>query len=252
MVRLVHAALVLTVGMVVTFAWAIPARAADGDIQFSADGASWSATPPAPLFPDGILLVPGDSTSMTVWVRNANPAAGVLVAAIGEVYASDEMAARGFRLAAHDNDGAGLSRTAFERLARCMHLVPARVVQPNEQVEITVVVDLSAALTGQQAQHERVSFELWFGLTDAAATQPPTSGCPADPIIVPGLPEPPPSTTTPAPPTTIAPPSRPGGDLARTGASVFGVVAVGAALGGAGSLLTTIAARRHERHDASC
>lgn len=165
---------------------AVPAHAgSDGSLEFSSDGSRWSPTPPVALYGDGIALVPGTAATSTVWVRNATADPGILVAAITDITASSADAARGFGVTTADSSGAGLARTEVGALTNCAHVVPTRVLGAGASVPITMTVDLSAAVTGDEAQNDHVSFALRVGLTDAAAGAGGVSGCPAVSVEIP-------------------------------------------------------------------
>lgn len=210
-------------------------------LAFSTDGATWTASPPAALFSRGIVLVPGGAVSATVWVRNDAPDAGILVAALADIAASSADAAWAFGVTGADHRGAGLPRTAVESLVDCAHVVEARVLQPAEAVPITVTVDLSAAVTGAQAQNDHVAFAVQVGLTQATAGSGAVAGCPAVHVEIPA--EPP---ATPAPSPSENPSGAPEPDsLAVTGGRMMlGGVAVGLAALALGGIVTAVARRK--------
>lgn len=229
-----------------------PAQAAPEQLEFSSDGTAWSAAPPAALYSDGIRLVPGGVTTATIWVRNGAADSGILVAAIAGVEASSADAAWGFGITASDDAGAGMPRTAVEAVADCTQVVAPRVLAPGEALAITVAVDLSAAVTGDRAQNDHVSFDLRIGLTDAAAGVGAVVGCPAVPVEIPSEPTSPgpaPSVPTPSDPTPppTSPPSGEGALPATGGQFTLGVVVVGLLTGAAGWMLMLLARRKRRR-----
>lgn len=210
---------------------AAPARAAEG-FEFSADGTTWGEASPAALFPGSFDLVPGDAMSTALWVRNASPTAAVLSVVVTEVEYDSAEAGAGFGLAGRDEDGAGMPRTALADIAACAALVPARTLDPGEELEITVEVDLGSYVSGNQAQGAGIAFSLALGLVDPGVELRP-HGCPADPIDIPFTP--------------------PGGDpdgaerprVALTGSDLAARALLAAlATGGAGWLLLLLSRRR--------
>lgn len=220
-----------------------PAAASDDlPLEFSSDGISWSSTPPAALFPAGIALVPGDSISATLWVRNATKTPGVFVAALRNEQADSAEAAFGFGLNSSTDDTAALPRTAFDELGTCAHLVPARVLTGGEKLAIIITVDLDSSLTGSQAQNDRISFDVWFGLSDAAAMAVPPNGiCPLNSTIVPAV-----LSSGSALAGSVSANSSP--HLSGTGGEIaLAAILVAVALGGAGWLLMLLTRRARKK-----
>lgn len=168
---------------------ASPAQAVEDVVEISTDGgASWTTEPSEALFADGIVLVPGDSTSATVLVRNGRTDAGRLSVDVVDVQTGSDDATYGFGIAAHDETGLSFARRAFDQVTTATRLLPSRVLDPGEVAEVTVVVDLSASLTARLAQGETVSFGLRITLTDDAVTTRPGEGCAGVCIEVPSGP----------------------------------------------------------------
>ncbi|GAA3662328.1 hypothetical protein [Microbacterium marinilacus] len=216
----------------------VPATVTDEGLQFSADGTVWSATAPAALFDEGLALVPGESRTAALHVRNAHDAAATLTVSVVDVVADT---ADGFSLTAGQATGAGLSRTPLGELQGCTALIGPRVLQPGETATVEVTVDLDAALSGDQGQGSRASFALRVALADAAAGTGAAGGCSGGGVDIPGQPEVPGAAATPVP----TEPADAAGGLATTGGAVsLAAVVIGLAIGGAGWWLTLLTRRR--------
>ncbi len=242
---------------------ALEAESPDPGLQFSTDGSSWSPVAPTAVFAEGIHLVPGESTETTVRVRNVRADAGVLVVVVENIRAQSEAGERGFHIAGVDERGEGLPRTAIADVPTCAAVIPARSLAPGAGAVLDLTVDLDASLSGDEAQNEKVMFDLWFGLTDAAAADLTEDGCPTDAITVPAQPDPeapadPDATpdagalppVVPAPGASAVPhgPVVPGDGLAATGATgALAVMVLGFGIGGAGWLLLMLSRRRRRR-----
>ena len=61
----------IAVAAAVVVGTALPAAAAPGDIEYSTDGGTtWSATPPASVFPASYRMVPGDTLARQLLIRS--------------------------------------------------------------------------------------------------------------------------------------------------------------------------------------
>lgn len=197
-------------------------------LEYSSDGVTWSATPPASLFP-AMTIVPGDSRRVTLYLRSTRAVDAVLTLALRDATASDPVFENGLALEGNDDSGAGLPPTPFARIADCTPAVPPRTVSPGEVVPVTFDLAMSPALRDAQAQNAWLRFELVIGLADPDAPVD-AAGCPIG-SVVPGL-----------------PPATGGwdaGGVAATGSDVAPRTAVvGAVVLAAGGILTLLARRR--------
>ncbi len=206
------------------------ARAADG-VKFSTDGVGWSETPPTGLFPGVPRMVPGDTVSTQLWLRNTHVSPLVLTIVVTDIAYDSAAAGARFGLAGRDGAGEGLSRTALADIAACTALIPARTLSPGEVVAITVDVDLDASAAGTEAQADGIDFTLAVGLIDPGVELPPY-GCPADPTEIPLTPD--------------GPDDR--GAVALTGSDLAArAVLLALAMGAAGWLLLLLSRRRRSR-----
>ncbi len=235
----------------------VPAAVDDSPLELSVDGSTWSHAAPASLFADGLRLVPGDRTTATMHVRNAEETSGVLVVVVREPSGQSPAAERAFRLSGQDERGPGLAPTAVADLGVCTSVVSPQMLAPGESVAVDLGVQLDPGLSGEEVQNEAIDFDLWFGLTDATVAGVDEDGCPQFVQNNPGLdPAPPAALPTEDPDDAAAAPPVPGpgdfipgpGGLAATGGTVaLSAVIVGSALGGAGWLMLLLARRRRRR-----
>lgn len=204
------------------------APVATAPVEYSADGVAWSPTPPASLFP-AMTIVPGDTWSVTLYLRSTRGIESVLTLALRDATASDPTFESGLALEGNDDSGAGMPSTSFARIADCTEAVPPRVVATGEVVPVTFDLAMSPALQAAQAQNSWLRFELVVGLADPGAPMD-AAGCPIGSVI-PGV-----------------PPVAGGGGagaVATTGSEVARRTAVVAvAVLAAGGLLTLVARRR--------
>ncbi|HET8591415.1 MAG TPA: hypothetical protein VFM01_17405 [Nakamurella sp.] len=175
-VRVLTAALF---GLSVTVLPATPATAAPPSgtgslawLQLSTDGIRFAERLPAPLFPHGVLLVPGDSARAQVWVRNGSgdPARlAVRLAANATGFAGDAV----IGAAVHSGRPADLPAggVPFGASARLLDRVP---VPAGASVPIIVTVALPTDATRGP---RNLSFALTVTLGQTAVRVP---GVPAD------------------------------------------------------------------------
>jgi hypothetical protein len=175
---------VLALAGVAVLTPAAPASAA-APLEYSVDGVTWSATPPASLFPS-MTVVPGDSETVTLYLRSTRGVDSVLTLVLRDATASDPIFESGLALEGNDDTGAGLPLTAFARIADCTAAIPPRTVAPGEVVPVTFDLAMSSALRAEQAQNAWLRFELVIGLADPGAPRD-AVGCPIGSVI-PGVP----------------------------------------------------------------
>src|SRR5699024_8824842 len=195
-----------------------------GALEFSQDGVLWSAAPPNALFEEQIVLVPGDSASTTLHLRNIAGSTGVLRLGLDSAEVAGEDAAEAFGitvvLTSRNAETDVPERRAVGGLEPGLAPAGEARIAPREAVAITVIVDLDAAVTGQVAQ----SSVLHLGLTlpRAEATDAP-GGAPTVTVpLLPGGGEPGADGAASAPPAAPSSSTHPAdhevsGFLARTG-----------------------------------
>ena len=106
------------------------ARAANTYILVSLDGANWSATLPHGLFSGAGTVVPGDSISRTLWIKNTTSSPAVLRLSRLQNMAGSSLLARSISITATGR-GTG-KRSPAPQDASCVQLLPDQVV-PGER-----------------------------------------------------------------------------------------------------------------------
>lgn len=197
-------AMVLAVVSAVMLGPAPSAHALDTPLEFSSDGTTWTSAPPASLFDNGVVLVPGGSVSSTLHMRSTAQTPGVLVAALTNVRVSDESAEKHFGVRATsdagtgaDGAGVGLGRTAVTDLEEFTPIGPRLTLAPGQSAQFTLTVDLDLRPGGTGAQNSAIALDLALSFTEAAAV-PGGDGLPGGqdgeglnpPQLIPALPAP--------------------------------------------------------------
>jgi len=225
--RILAAALAAALVLVAT-----PAQAV-GEVEYSIDGgSSWSTTPPSSLFDSSFRYVPGDTATAVLLIRSLRTESTMVMAVIDNAAVPDPMYATALRVWADDETGEGLDPMMLAAAPDCAALVPAGALETGEVMRIELSLGVSAALVAQQAQGSVASFDVEVGMWDADVAAAPT-GCPDDPVVIPGLPN------APAIPGT-------GGSTAIAGADILPATIAATLLFGLGFALVGMARRRRE------
>lgn len=157
-------------------------HAADAPVEYSTDGVSWSASPPASVFPSTWVPVPGSSIASTLYVRSVRP--GNMV--VG-VYAANAASSDRDLLTAARVTGAGGTGFSLAELGSCSALSAQTVLAEGHVLAVPLTLALAADLTG--GQRATLGLDLLIDLSDTGV---PTlsNGCPVDPEIVAAFPGP--------------------------------------------------------------
>jgi hypothetical protein len=150
-------------------------------VEYSLDGTTWSATPPASVFPASWQPIPGSSGTATLHVRATRPGHTVVGVYSGSAVASDPALLAGITL----TDATGAA-TPLDALSSSCALVASQVVLAQNQ---SVAVPLAIALDPSLAQGRSATLRLDL-LIDLSDTGVPTlpNGCPVDPEILAAFP----------------------------------------------------------------
>lgn len=231
-------------------------------IEVSQDGTTFGPGLQEPVFNDVELLVPGDTVNDSIWLRNAS-SLPVEVSLIVEWAGPPEGSELDDLLTITVEDAsATVTQLRAERLTTAVHpLEPGGVVE----VPLSAHLPLEA---GNSTQRDQVQLRFLIGVggdeeptTEPPTTEPPTTQPPTEPPTSPIPPTDPPTTAPPGPPDgpgdspTGPDDGAPGdqgdradeGPLARTGAEVAGLIAVGLLILGAGIALVLAARRRRDK-----
>ena len=221
-------AVAAAVGLIASTASTVPAYAAGPEIQVSPDGVHFATTMTDGLF-DGIgLLVPQDSETAPLWVKNPTTTPVAMRVSIGAISASDQIFSDNLELTTIDSI-AGVSRTnLLSDLAKCDVVVQSITVPAGSTVRVDFTIDMLDS-TDLVAQNDLASLEFLVGMRDAEAGAFPASACDDVSVVVPG---------------TDPPTAGPKGPLAITGVDPTNWLILAGVIGGIGFLLL---ARRRRR-----
>ncbi|WP_010203887.1 hypothetical protein [Salinibacterium sp. PAMC 21357] len=149
-----------------TLLFGLPASAANsvGKIELSDDGVSFSANYPGSIFDDIANIVPGDSQSETIYVRNTGSVAGYLRITLRDVYYSDANYGNALSVTTSTPANAG-SATAISSASPCLVTHEGTVIAPGQTVPVVATLALSN-LNGLEGQGATADLALRFTLSD--------------------------------------------------------------------------------------
>ena len=164
------------------------ASASSPVVLVSTDGVTYLSNLAVGLFADAGLLVPGDTATSELWIKNPTSDPATVRVNIGDVSTGSTALGNNLRLTAvNTSNGATLSET-WNQLAQCHVMVQPVTIAGGAVLHI----DLSLAMlnaTGLVAQHQNGAMTADVSMRDAAAGSFPTSTC--DPAgAVPGINQP--------------------------------------------------------------
>lgn len=218
-------------------------------LELSTDGRTWSNSIPGTLFDALPVIVPGDSVSRTLYVRNAGSSAGLLRLDAIDVRISNPQFAKSLRVGAAI-DESSLGSADLDGSSDCIQVLPSGRIAAGAvaTVEITLGFDENAPMPTQDSTAD---FSLLLSVSEDIGQTAPAAGCPADGIELPTLPLPDDAgigngTDGRASASPSAQPAATGGGLALTGATVLPLLATsgGSLLLGI-AVLTAIRRRKH-------
>jgi hypothetical protein len=152
---------------------ATPALAAGGELELSADGTTFSATAPGPLFDSLDRLVPRDTRESSIWVRNtAATDANLRITITGSTW-TDTAFAEALSVRASTPGVAGVAYTVAST-AQCRVLLYGVLIEAGESVELTVTLTVGD-LSGSTGQTADLRVDLGVALFEAPAGV--SSGC---------------------------------------------------------------------------
>jgi len=167
---------------------ATPASAAPGVgvVEVSDDGVTFSRTYPGVLF-DGIArLVPGDTESETIYVRNTGTVAGYLRITIRDVSYSDQHYGDALKVTTSTPSSPG-NATAISTANPCQVTHEGSVIAPGETVPVVASLVLGN-LDGAEGQGAKASLALRFTLTDSTPGSLPATNCGGSGVSIPATP----------------------------------------------------------------
>lgn len=166
---------VITTGLILALAG--PASAATPEVLLSDDGVNFSTGLPGGLF-DGLgLLVPGESVTTTLWVKNPTADLAVARVSVGALSVPSAAFAAGVTLTTIDVGTAATSTASFADLQRCAVLVPSHTLGAREVLRVDFTVTMSESVSGSDAQGQAAVLDFQVAMRDAAAGAFPNAGC---------------------------------------------------------------------------
>ncbi len=126
-----------------------------------------------PLF-TGESLVPGATITNSFYLLNASSYPGYLAVALTNTSGSDPQLMRALTISVRDSAGNQGSAIAAN-VSPCTSVFHSVQLSANQITRLDVTVQLSSALTGQQAQHTHMGFTV--ALTLASTDGPAPDGC---------------------------------------------------------------------------
>ena len=224
----VRIAVAAVAGLIASTASTVPAYAAGPEIQVSPDGVHFASSMTDGLFDDIGLLVPQDSETAPLWVKNPTTTPVAMRVSIGAISASDQIFSNNLELTTIDSI-AGVSRTSLlSDLSKCDVVVQSITVPAGSTVRVDFTIDMLDS-PDLVAQNDLASLEFLVGMRDAEAGAFPASACDDVSVVVPG---------------TDPPTAGPHGPLAITGVDPTNWLILAGVIGGIGFLLL---ARRRRR-----
>ena len=157
-------------------------------LELSTDGRTWSSSIPGTLFDALPVIVPGDSVSRTLYVRNAGATAGLLRLDAVDVRISNADFAKSLRVGA-TVDAASLGSTDLGGSSDCLTVLPSGRIAAGAvaTVEITLGFDKNAPMPTQDSTAD---FSLLLSVSEDIGQTAPSAGCPDEGIELPTLPFP--------------------------------------------------------------
>ncbi|WP_309616574.1 hypothetical protein [Salinibacterium sp.] len=201
---------VIATGLILAMAG--PASAASPEVLLSDDGVNFSTGLPGGLFDDLGLLVPGESVTTTLWVKNPTVDFAVARVSVGALSVPSAAFAAGVTLTTLDVGTAATSRASFAELQRCAVLVPSHTLGAREVLRIDFTVTMSESVSGSDAQGQAAVLDFQVAMRDAAAGAFPNAECVS--------PSTPPAPTVPANPGLSTTASMPAGVSRRLGSGL--------------------------------
>ncbi|MES2092456.1 MAG: hypothetical protein V4531_01420 [Actinomycetota bacterium] len=155
----------------------IPVSAASDSLLVSRDGITFAPTIGGGLFEGAGLLVPGQSVSRSLWIRNPTAAAAALRVSIRNLVSTSTEFAIGVSLTATDSvPGSRPTTRSLSTLGACEVLSSAPSIAAGGTVVLTLTMTM-ADLRAAAARSSRASLDLLVAMRDAAAGRFSGSAC---------------------------------------------------------------------------
>jgi hypothetical protein len=157
------------------------ASAAD-EVVLSSDGVSWGPTMNGPLFGTVVGLVPEESRTATLWVRNSSQHEVVLRLTLDSTTWSDSDYAAAMTAGAAAPGAVG-STVSITTAGPCRLILTGATLDPGETLPVTMTIALGD-LTGRSGQDATVAMALGVTVFETSAATSATD-CAAPTLVVP-------------------------------------------------------------------
>lgn len=179
LVTVAAVALALVVGGAVA-----PASAAINRVLLSRDGVTFTSALSSGLFDGAQLLVPGQSVSRSLWIRNSSSTSAALRVSIRHLVSSSSVFANGVTLSSLNSlPGSTQVSHTLSALDACEVVTSAPAIAAGGTAMLTLTFTM-ADLTAQAAQSDLTSLDLVVAIRDAAAGAYSGSACRDDGTIL--------------------------------------------------------------------
>jgi hypothetical protein len=140
---------------------AAPASAAPGDILVSTDGITFTPTLSSPLFSGIGLIVPGDTVTASVWLKNNTATTNLLRVTAANIVVSSPAYAAALTLDGSSVPGAATTTATVAQLqSGCPAIIPMRQVLAGGVLKVTVALTFDSSVSGSQLQNETADLDL--------------------------------------------------------------------------------------------
>jgi hypothetical protein len=163
------AAMVAVASALVLGGTVAPASAAADSVLVSRDGVTFATTLDGGLFDGAGMLIPGQSVSRSLYIRNPSGAASALRVSIRNLVSTSTVFAEGVSLSSLDSvPGSTPVSQPLSALSPCDVVTSAASIAAGDTVKLTLTFTM-ADLTASVAQSDRASLDLMVAMRDAAA-----------------------------------------------------------------------------------
>jgi hypothetical protein len=140
---------------------AAPASAAAGDILVSADGVTYTQNLASPLFSGIGLIVPGDTVTASVWIKNNTSTTNLLRVTAANIVVSSAGYASALTVVGSSAPGTTTTTATIAQLqSGCPAIIPMRQVLAGGVIKVTVALTFDAATSGTLLQNETADLDL--------------------------------------------------------------------------------------------
>jgi LPXTG-motif cell wall-anchored protein len=172
------AAVVVSAGLlgVTTQSAAADSSTSSPVVLVSTDGVNYTPTLTVGLFDDAGLLVPGDTATAELWIKNPTSDPATVRVSVGQVTTSSPQLGQNMTLTTVDTLMSATVTRTWDDLAQCDVVVEPVTVAGNSVLRVDLTLTMLNA-TGLQAQNSNASLNAVVAMRDDAAGSFPVSVC---------------------------------------------------------------------------